>query len=107
MNQELIKQLKNLRTYKEKGCLDLSYKLLIDYIDELEKENNKLNHYKKLYQSVKRQKDNLKEFLIDWKDVLEIGKSNVEGLDLFEEHQLETLYDILAKLEEIEGVVGV
>ena len=63
MNQELIKQLKTLRTYKEKGCLDLSYKLLIDYIDDLEEENNKLNHYKKLYQSVKKQKDNVIEFI--------------------------------------------
>lgn len=44
MNKELIKQLELLRGYKEKGCLDLSYKLLIDYIDELENNNNQLNN---------------------------------------------------------------
>lgn len=84
IDERLKKQLDKLRNYNEKGCLDLSYKLLIDYIDELEKENTKLNHYKKLYQSVKKHKEDLRSFLIDWKDVLESGKENVEGLDLVE-----------------------
>lgn len=84
---------------------EISY--LLDYIEELKKENNKLNHYKKLYQSVKKHKEDLREFLKNWVNVLENERGNVEGLDLFEEHQLETLYDILAKLEEIEGVEGV
>ena len=42
IDERLKKQLENLRNYNEKGCLDLSYKLLIDYIDELEKEIKKL-----------------------------------------------------------------
>lgn len=63
IDERLKKQLEKLRNYNEKGCLDLSYKLLIDYIEELEKENNKLNHYKKLYQSVKKQKDNVIGFI--------------------------------------------
>ena len=40
---------------------EISY--LLDYIEELKKENNKLNHYKKLYQSVKKQKDNVIGFI--------------------------------------------
>lgn len=107
MDKELTKELELLRDYNQKGNLEPRLKLLIDYIDDLEEENNKLNHYKKLYQSVKKHKEDLRSFLINWKDVLESGKENVEGLDLVEEHELETLYDVLAKLEEIEGVSSV
>lgn len=107
MSKELIKELELLREYNQKRYLEPRLKLLIDYIDNLEKENIKLNHYKKLYQSVKKHKEDLRSFLIDWKDVLESGKENVEGLDIVEKHELETLHNILAKLEEIEGVSGV
>ena len=42
MNKKLIKELELLRFYKEKEYLDLHYKLLIDYIDDLETENKEL-----------------------------------------------------------------
>lgn len=45
MNEELVRELELLRIYKEKGCLDTHYKVLIDYIDELEK-NNQLSIHK-------------------------------------------------------------
>ena len=44
MNKELIKELELLRFYKEKGCLDTHYKVLIDYIDELEQQNKELHN---------------------------------------------------------------
>ena len=44
MNEKLIKELELLKFYKEKGCLDLHYKLLIDYIDDLETENKELHN---------------------------------------------------------------
>lgn len=44
MNKDLIKELELLRFYKEKGCLDTHYKVLIDYIDELEQENKELHN---------------------------------------------------------------
>lgn len=42
-NDELSRRLELLRRYKEKGCLDPSWKLLLDYIDDLEEENKKLH----------------------------------------------------------------
>lgn len=44
MNEELVRELELLRIYKEKGCLDTHYKVLIDYIDELEKNNQLAIH---------------------------------------------------------------
>ena len=44
MNKELMKELELLRFYKEKNCLDSHYKVLIDYIDELEQENKELHN---------------------------------------------------------------
>ena len=44
MNKDLIKELELLRFYKEKGCLDTHYKVLIDYIDELQQENKELHN---------------------------------------------------------------
>ena len=37
--------------------------ILQKYIENLEKENEKLNHYKTLYQSLKRQKDEVVEYV--------------------------------------------
>ena len=37
--------------------------ILQKYIENLEKENEKLNHYKTLYQSLKRQKDEVVEYI--------------------------------------------
>ena len=37
--------------------------ILQKYIENLEKENEKLNHYKTLYQSLKRQKDETVEYI--------------------------------------------
>ena len=45
--QELL-----LRFYKEKGCLDLHYKLLIDYIDKLQQENKELKERLKVLEDV-------------------------------------------------------
>lgn len=45
MNEKLIEQLNLLRLYRDKGCLDLHYKILIDYIDDLELENKKLKQW--------------------------------------------------------------
>lgn len=38
---------------------------LIDYISNLEKENEKLHHYKTLYQSLKGQKEELRSWLVE------------------------------------------
>lgn len=38
------KELELLRDYNQKGILEPRLKLLIDYIDELENENNQLNN---------------------------------------------------------------
>ena len=44
--------------------------ILQKYIENLEKENEKLNHYKTLYQSLKRQKDEatkwVKNYMNEW-----------------------------------------
>lgn len=45
MNEKLTEQLNLLRMYRDKGCLDTHYKLLIDYIDDLELENKKLKQW--------------------------------------------------------------
>lgn len=48
--------------------------ILQKYIENLEKENEKLNHYKTLYQSLKRQKDEAIEYI-----KLYISKEMVES----------------------------
>lgn len=39
----------------------------------------------------------------EWKDDLENGKENIEGLDVFEEHTLIVLDNILGQIAEIRG----
>ena len=63
---------------------------LIDYASNLEKENEKNKHYKTLYQSLKKQKEELRSWLVeqeerDWDEV-----SSTFGY-------------VLDKLEELEG----
>ena len=64
MNKDLIKELELLRFYKEKGCLDTHYKVLIDYIDELEQENKELhNKINKLEDKIKQMDNRFKNGL--------------------------------------------
>lgn len=44
-------------------------KEVIEEIEQLQKENEKLHHYKTLYQSLKRQKEDLKEWLEESKKI--------------------------------------
>lgn len=45
----------------------------------------------------------LEGWINDWKDNLEDEKESVEGLDLFEQHTLKVLDDVLAKIIEIKA----
>lgn len=52
IDEKLKKQLEKLRNYNEKGCLDLNYKLLVDYIDELQNNWNELKLFLKIYKAM-------------------------------------------------------
>lgn len=54
-----------------------------------------------------QRKDNiineLKEFIKEWQNDLEIQSESVEGLDLFEQHTQIVLDDIMTRFNELEG----
>lgn len=66
MNKEIESLINNLE-----GCIGafdylltpVENNLLLIYIKELQQENEKLNHYKKLYQILKREKEELRKWL--------------------------------------------
>ena len=63
--------------------------ILQKYIENLEKENEKLNHYKTLYQSLKRQKDEatkwVKNYMNEWDINDEVRQDLNDLLILLEE----------------------
>ena len=72
------------------------------YISSLEQENEKLHHYKTLYQSLKRQKEELRSWLKEDKDkitVLDTKDNSSVRLGIMLGMGL-----CLEKLEELEGV---
>ena len=65
--------------------------ILQKYIENLEKENEKLNHYKTLYQSLKRQKDEATEWVRNYMNEWDINDEVRQDLN-----------DLLILLEEVE-----
>lgn len=65
MNIEQI--LLGMKIYSKKGIIFILDKeeqlLLLEYINNIEKENEKLNHYKLLYQKVKERNDEAIEYI--------------------------------------------
>lgn len=70
--------------------------------EENRKLNNRINSLIKIKATKEHNWNELKEYLKDYKDVLENQKDSVEGLDLFEEHTLDTLEEVLNKMQELE-----
>lgn len=65
--------------------------ILQKYIENLEKENEKLRHYKTLYQSLKRQKDEATEWVRNYMNEWDINDEVRQDLN-----------DLLILLEEVE-----
>ena len=73
------------------------------YISSLEQENEKLHHYKTLYQSLKKQKEELR----DWLEEKIICYENPQNTNLGEYEKkihFDLYNDVLGKMEELEGV---
>ena len=72
-------------------------------IKKLQQENEKLHHYKTLYQSLKRQKEELRSWLEE--NIICYENSQNTNLGEYERKIHFDLYnDVLGKLEELEGV---
>lgn len=75
MSEEINKIIDNLE-----GCIGMfdylitpvESNLLVSYIKELQQEAEKLHHYKTLYQSLKRQKEELRSWLKEDKDKIKV-----------------------------------
>lgn len=84
--------------------------LLVSYIKELQQEAEKLHHYKTLYQSLKRQKEELRDWLkekIQYTDTIYLGsdRKNYSDDTILDMSSRKWGYkDTLNKLEELEGV---
>ena len=86
----------------EQWCKCYSFEYGDRYIEQLQKENEKLHHYKTLYQSLKRQKEELRDWLKEDKDkitVLDTKDNSSVRLGIMLGMGL-----CLEKLEELEGV---
>lgn len=87
-------------TYQDK--FDLMYQ-----IELLQKQNKELKERDLIIaMELEKHQNNwneLKEYLKDYIEVLESQKDNVEGLDIFEEHTLDNLEEILDKMQELES----
>ena len=104
--KEYIKHIKSIckqGTLRHKNViLDETFqKELLEIIkcyEQLQQENEKLHHYKTLYQSLKRQKEELRDYLA--KEISD-GRSedNAWLMGVYDEDK-----NILEKLEELEGV---
>lgn len=107
MNKELSKQLELLRSYKEKACLDLSYKLLIDYIDKLEQENNQLKEeYYKQIEEYQKACDEVTSDKMDLENIIKELRSWLE--EEIEEYNYDTdiqyyYKNVLNVLNKLEG----
>lgn len=96
MNREIETLINNLE-----GCIGafdylltpVENNLLLIYIKELQQENEKLNHYKKLYQILKREKEDLRSWLEE--DLKE--KYRDAG------YRNNIIREVLDKLNELEG----
>ena len=76
---------------------------LIPYFNRLQKENEKLHHYKTLYQSLKKQKEEMR----DWLEEKIICYENPQNTNLGEYERkihFDLYNDVLGKLEELEMV---
>ena len=106
MSEEINKIIDNLE-----GCIGMfdylltpiESNLLVSYIRELQQENEKLHHYKALYQSLKRQKEELRSWLEE--NIICYENSQNTNLGEYERKIHFDLYnDVSGKLEELEGV---
>lgn len=96
MSEEINKIIDNLE-----GCIGMfdylitpvESNLLVSYIKELQQEAEKLQHYKTLYQSLKKQKEELRSWLKD-----EIINSKAVSSQYY------FFGRVLSMLEELEGV---
>lgn len=96
MSEEINKIIDNLE-----GCIGMfdylltpiESNLLVSYIKELQQENEKNKHYKTLYQSLKKQKEELRDWLKEGKRV-SIAHENMRSVNF--------ISLVLSKLEELE-----
>lgn len=100
MNKEVIGYYQsNIKTSRnEDSVYAMKYASQQMLINELQQENEKLKHYKKLYQILKREKEELRSWLEEWKETLETDFSR----DEFEDGNLVAIEDVLSKLNELE-----
>lgn len=86
-----------------------------DLSEQLQQENEMLHHYKTLYQSLKRQKEELRSWLekeiyliepkgtgINYNCEYDSEEDYISAMK--EQSKLNTLKEVLSKLEELEGV---
>lgn len=87
----------HIKKYKKEYAKthDSSFKKLQQEIKKLQQKNEKLHHYKTLYQSLKKQKEELRSWLKE-------GFSYDTGV--VDEHFIEAIENVLNKMEELEGV---
>ena len=98
MGEEINKIIDNLE-----GCIGIfdylitpvESNLLVSYIKELQQENEKPHRYKTLYQSLKKQKEELRSWLYE---VFSYGEGVVD------ENFIEAIENVLEKMEELESV---
>lgn len=115
MNKEELKLLDELKEHCLKQAMYTDPYAMKKYkmfemmelkIYELEKEIKHLldlqKSMDKQYSDLEHNWNELKEYLKDYKDVLENQKDSVEGLDLFEEHTLDTLEEVLNEMQSLE-----
>lgn len=111
MNKELIVTSEDIELLKEMkdNCLksdvydDEKRSLKANAITKVLYENEKLHHYKALYQSLKRQKEELRSWLEE--NIICYENSQNTNLGEYERKIHFDLYnDVLGKLEELEGV---
>lgn len=105
MSEEINKIIDNLE-----GCIGMfdylitpvESNLLVSYIKELQQEAEKLHHYKTLYQSLKKQKEELREWLKEDNDKIKVyDTKNNKAVEL---GIIIGLGMCVEKLEELEGV---
>lgn len=107
MSEEINKIIDNLE-----GCIGIfdylltpvESNLLVSYIKELQQEAEKLQHYKKLYQSLKKQKEELRDYL---KARIEVCDNRLSMPFCDPEKATKErliLNQCLEKMEELEGV---
>ena len=111
MNKELIVTIEDIELLKEmkNNCLkadvyeDEKRLLKANAITKVLYENEKLHHYKTLYQSLKKQKEELRSWLEE--DIICCENSQNTNLGEYERKIHFDLYnDVSGKLEELEGV---